>query len=146
MRGSRKAVTVFVVLVAALVAWPAFAQEYVTIAQTSTASYWPNLPYLGITWSRPKYDATLAVRVDGVFPNSPADSAGIRKGDYIVAIQKGFDFFLPHELSDYCRAGDTVLVVLKRKMGTEPWWTYSTIGRYVRLGMRPNRSLQEGEV
>lgn len=146
MRGSRKAVTVFVILVAVLVAWPALAQEYVTIAQASTPSYWPGLPYLGIIWSRPRFDVTLAVRVEGVFPNSPADAAGIQKGDYIVAIQKGFDFFLPHQLADYCRAGDTVLVVLKRKTGTEPWWTYSTLGRYVRLGTRPNRPLQEGEV
>lgn len=146
MRGSRKAVTVFVVLVAVLMAWPALAQEYVTIAQASTPSYWYGLPYFGIIWSRPRFDVTLAVRVEGVFPNSPADAAGIQKGDYIVAIQKGFDFFLPHELADYCRAGDTVLVVLKRKTGTEPWWTYSTLGRYVRLGVRPNRPLQEGEV
>lgn len=146
MRGSRKAVMVFVVLVAVLAAWPALAEEYVTIAQASTPSYWYGLPYLGIIWSRPRFDVTLAVRVEGVFPNSPADSAGIQKGDYIVAIQKGFDFFLPHELTDYCRAGDTVLVVLKRKTGTEPWWTYSTLGRYVRLGTRPNRPLQEGEV
>jgi len=146
MRGLRKAVMVLVILLAVLVAWPALAQEYVTIAQTNSPAYWYGLPYLGISWSRPKYDVTLAVRVEGVFPNSPADSAGIRKGDYIVAIQKGFDFFLPHELTDYCRAGDTVLVVLKRKTGTEPWWTYSTIGRYVRLGVRPERPLQEGEV
>lgn len=146
MKGSRKAVTVLVILVAVLMAWPALAQEYVTIAQASTPSYWYGLPYLGIIWSRPRFDVTLAVRVEGVFPNSPADAAGIQKGDYIVAIQKGFDFFLPHELADYCRAGDTVLVVLKRKMGTEPWWTYSTLGRYVRLGTRPNRPLQEGEV
>ena len=143
-----KAAVLLTILMAVLAAWPALAEEYVTVAQAGAniQYYWNELPYLGIIWSRPRFDATLAVRVEGVAPNSPADVAGVRKGDEIVAIQKGFDFFLPHEIADRCWAGDVVLVIFKRKTGTEPWWMYSTIGRYVRLAARPNRPLKEGEV
>jgi len=143
--GSTKTAVMLVILMAVLAAWPALAQECVTIAQADTQFYWNELPYLGIIWSRPRFDTTLALYVEGVVPNSPADIAGIRRGDYIVAVQKGFEFFLPHEMADYCRAGDVVLVILKRKTGTEPWWTLSTFGRYVRLASRPLRPLKEGE-
>ncbi|MEW6228424.1 MAG: PDZ domain-containing protein [Bacillota bacterium] len=136
------------ILMAALVAWPALAQEYVTIAQADTQYYWGNEPpYLGIIWSRHAYQADLGFLVESVMPNSPADACGLRRGDYIVAIQREFNFFMPHELNNYCYAGDVVLVICKRRTGAERyWWEYTTFGRYVRLASRPARPLKEGEV
>lgn len=145
---STKAAVFVVILAAALVAWPALAQEYVTIAQASTQYCWGNEPpYLGIIWSRHAYQADLGFLVESVMPNSPADACGLRRGDYIVAIQKGFDFFMPHELNSYCYAGDIVLIIVKRKTGVEQyWWEFTTFGRYVRLASRPARPLKDGEV
>ncbi|MEW6226817.1 MAG: PDZ domain-containing protein [Bacillota bacterium] len=144
----KTAVFVAMALVAILMAmsmvWPASAAEYGTNPQSS---YWYQLPYLGIIWSRRAYQADLGFLVENVMPNSPADACGLRRGDYIVAIQKGFNFFMPHELSSYCYAGDVVLVICKRRTGAERyWWEFTTFGRYVRLTSRPNRPLREGEV
>lgn len=134
--------TVCLALVMLAFAWSALAQS----SETDTKVYWGyRPPYLGIRWTTYAYQMNLGCEVKSVEVNSPADIAGIRPGDYIVAIQKGFDFFMPRDLDKYCQAGDVVLVILKRYTGHEQFWNeYTTFGRYVRLASR-TRVLQPGE-